>query len=379
MLVVFSTLFSFAVLEILARVYLVNFAPDTFFNKYASIDQLNERYGAPRFVPHRYLGFYPTPNYSVGTNRHNSLGYRGEEIAIPKPEGLFRIVCIGGSTTYGAGVEDYRETYPYLLQQELNQAGYENVEVVNAGAFSYSSAESLINFQFRILDLEPDLIIVYDNVNDIPPRLVWPHKFYMADSSHFETRRIEFQPPFWEGSALIRMLLVRANLTESHGSLRRNYIESRGSYYGGLFQLQLAQGTYPTGYLARVSIQKMLDENPPIYFERNLRNLVALAHSYNVEVVLLTFAFNPQKQGTDVHYTSEEYQFAYLQQNDVIRLVAEATGAHLYDFWAEMPLNDEYFADGIHFSGLGEVVHANLIAQYLIENNLVPGSEGRAP
>ncbi len=371
-LVVGSTLFTFVVLEIAARIYLLNFAPDTFFNKYASIDQLNERYGAPAFSAHRYLGYFPTPNYTVGMNRHNSLGYRGEEVTIPKPEGVFRIVCMGGSTTYSIEVKNYRQTYPYLLQRDLQQAGYENVEVVNAGVSGYSSADSLVNFEFRLLDLEPDLIIVYDNVNDIPPRMIWPPELFMGDASYFETRLFAFVPSFWERSTLLRMLLVRAGWAEPHDSLRRNFHESTEFSYNGLFSAQMQKGIYPDGFFQEVSIQQMLETNAPVYFERNLRNLVALAEAHGVQVVLLTFGYTFERPDVP-NLISPEYEFGYLQHNDIIRQIAATTNAYLYDFWAEMPKDAAYFTDGIHFSIRGEQVHARLIAEYLIENQLVPG------
>ena len=49
--------------------------------------------------PMPYLNYIPSPDYPD----HNRLGYRGPEITIPKPEGVFRIVAIGGSTTYSTG------------------------------------------------------------------------------------------------------------------------------------------------------------------------------------------------------------------------------------------------------------------------------------
>ena len=58
---------------------------------------------------------------------------------------------------------------------------YENIEVINAGVPGYTSWETLINFQFRVLDIEPDLIIIYHGTNDTHARLVLP-KFYQSDN-----------------------------------------------------------------------------------------------------------------------------------------------------------------------------------------------------
>ena len=117
-----------------------------------------------------YVHFVPNPNFED----HNSLGYRGDEFTIEKPENIFRIVAIGESTTYGFGV-NYSLAYPARLQEILHtDYGYNNVEVINGGVIGYTSYEVLTNFQFRILELDPDLIIYYGALNDADTRFEDP-------------------------------------------------------------------------------------------------------------------------------------------------------------------------------------------------------------
>ena len=54
------------------------------------------------------------------------------------------------------------------------QADYvrDEVEVLNAGVPGYNSWESAIDFQTRVLDAEPDLVVVFFGVNDVHARLV---------------------------------------------------------------------------------------------------------------------------------------------------------------------------------------------------------------
>ena len=87
-----STLILLILLEAGARIYLFHFADESSFRRYASLPQLQKRdlYEKTKFSHHRYLGYYPTPNYEKGKNRHNSMGYRGEEIKSSKPDGEFR-------------------------------------------------------------------------------------------------------------------------------------------------------------------------------------------------------------------------------------------------------------------------------------------------
>ena len=57
------------------------------------------------------------PQYPQSEFWTNSLGFRDEEISIPKPPGIYRIVCIGGSTTVEGPRNDL--TYPKILQRLL--------------------------------------------------------------------------------------------------------------------------------------------------------------------------------------------------------------------------------------------------------------------
>lgn len=96
------------------------------------------------------------------TYSHNSKGYRSDEFAIEKPQGKIRIVTLGGSTTYGVGVNN-NETWPHYLAQELG-ASY---EVINMGVPGYSSRENLIQTELDLSALQPDLAIYYIGLNDL--------------------------------------------------------------------------------------------------------------------------------------------------------------------------------------------------------------------
>lgn len=373
---VLSFAFTFAAAEIGARYYLVHLAPRYIFDKYASLDQLEARYGEARHTEHRYLMFYPKPDWISGLNRHNSLGYRGEEVAVPKPQGVFRIVCMGGSTTYSASVEDYREAYPYRLQAELREAGYENVEVVNAGVFSYTTIETLVNFETRVLDLDPDLVIIYDGVNDIDSRLILPKRYYTGDGIGYAQRLPVSAPTVWERSTLIRMALVYTGRAEPSISLLKNFVYTPESYVGNLFQNQVKNGTYPAAPFRASPVMEILAANAPVFFERNLRTLVAIADLAEVQVVLATFTASPLFDDNP-RASSPEFQAAYTEQNDVLRRIAASTSAELFDFAAVMPLDAVFFSDGVHYTAEGNALRGELFARFLIENGLVGGEAGR--
>jgi uncharacterized protein YjbI with pentapeptide repeats len=96
----------------------------------------------------------------------NSEGFRGAEFSPIKPNNTYRIVMIGGSTTFGMGVFD-NETVPFQLEQKFQSETSEfNVEVINAGIGGSWSKLEVDLIKNRIIDYDPNLLIVYDGAND---------------------------------------------------------------------------------------------------------------------------------------------------------------------------------------------------------------------
>ena len=102
----------------------------------------------------------------------NSEGYRTHEFARPKPKGLLRIICIGGSTTVAGRTND--ETYPALLQRKLRDRfpGLP-LEVLNLGVSSATTDYWYARLP-RVFGYEPDVVVQYPGVNDISWRAL-PH------------------------------------------------------------------------------------------------------------------------------------------------------------------------------------------------------------
>ncbi len=137
-----------------------------------------------RIQPHPYLAFCVKPGFqqdrlATGGEQvsHNSLGFRGPETTWDKPPGIYRIVALGGSSTYGFGPSTDAATWPARLEFHLNAAAPpRRVEVINGGCQGYSTFESLINLSLRMVDLEPDLVIVYHAINDMRCALWHPSR-----------------------------------------------------------------------------------------------------------------------------------------------------------------------------------------------------------
>lgn len=101
--------------------------------------------------------------------RSNRFGMREREYALPKPEGVFRVVLLGDSFVYGLGApEEVR--LGAVLERELNarlQGGAERVECLHLalGSWNIRSATSFLRRQ--LTPLAPDLVIHVTVSNDL--------------------------------------------------------------------------------------------------------------------------------------------------------------------------------------------------------------------
>jgi len=96
----------------------------------------------------------------------NSYGFRGVEITKDKPTDTLRIFAVGGSTTFSVGVED-DFTWPVYLEKKINKFNPKsNVQVINAGISSATSHQNSKLIEQKLIQFKPDLIIMYEGVND---------------------------------------------------------------------------------------------------------------------------------------------------------------------------------------------------------------------
>lgn len=94
-----------------------------------------------------------------------TVTWREQAYSLSKPKDVRRIVLLGGSAVYDT-VKDYRESWPYLLEQKL-KAGGRKIELINMGFYSESSIDELYKLNEFGMALNPDLVIVFDGANDV--------------------------------------------------------------------------------------------------------------------------------------------------------------------------------------------------------------------
>ncbi len=136
------------------------------------IQRVDDDLEAPYNVEDRLLMWSHPPGYEKGPVRINSLGLRDREYSPDKPDGVFRILCLGDSCTFGYDIP-VEYAYHSVLEDMLNAdpvGPWARFEVLNAGVTGYSTEQMLGYLRHRGLMLEPDLVTVYPAGNDTNKR-----------------------------------------------------------------------------------------------------------------------------------------------------------------------------------------------------------------
>jgi lysophospholipase L1-like esterase len=300
-------------------------------------------------APHPYIGYTLSPRFDRPLLHHNSLGFRGPEIARVKKPGTMRLICLGDSSTYGFSISRDERTWPMRLQMYLNRVGSPTpFEVINAGAPGYSSFESLAMLEFRGLELRPDIVVVYLGFNDLRAS-TWPE--VQPDNSHFRrswgvpddpaTRVLELSETF---------LLARWFFTD----YRHKVIEL------ARYVIVPEDGDQLTHGLQRPKEQGFIN------FERNVRSIVAVARAHRMRVLLITQAYG---EGTIDAQRAEIIGSAMSRISQIVRQIGGEgdSDVALLDARRLLPTMPGIFTDGVHMNDDGADFLARLITARMME------------
>ncbi len=85
-----------------------------------------------------------------------------------KYNNIYRILCVGDSSTYGIGASDVNKfSYPRQLQRILDEkVPNKKIDVVNLGIPGINSSQVLNRFRKYLSKYNPDLVIVMIGIND---------------------------------------------------------------------------------------------------------------------------------------------------------------------------------------------------------------------
>jgi len=323
-----------------------------------------------RVEPHPYLAYANKPGYAsderAGGGKqvsHNALGLRGPETTWEKPAGVYRIVCLGGSSTYGFGPTSDATTWPARLQEHLNAAAPPlRVEVLNGGCQGYTSFESLINLSIRLIDLQPDLVVVYHAINDMRCA-VWQQA--RRDNTHWRA--------IWpvERKSAIERLLARTTTFRLLRNLDPAWRARRSGDLGWYAIRDYGRGSYSMGPAAEIGFQSL---------HRNLVGIAGVARQHGARVL---FGLQATRWSDFDRFGDE----AWIQRDGMKRAleITRATGAELdvpvvdlaavLEAEAERQVaangSDTIFTSEVHITDEGADLLARTLAASILELGLV--------
>ncbi len=336
---------------VLVSEFIFNILNNKFFNKKLKFDK-SFRKDDIYFTSHPYLPYEMKKNMSF-TNKAkanyknlkfdyyfpslstNNLGFANgidgsREVKIQKEKDIFRINCLGGSTT--GNYLEYKDvvySYPLLLEKLIHDNnGDKKVEVNNFGQGGYNSAEVLINFLFKVLHTNPDMIILYIGYNDIRSYLT---KNFKNDYSHF-----------------------RKNIDLSNlGFFLNNHLPNINlNFYKYLLQKLSVRNS-----LLDVVSKGELDvnQNPKKglqVFKNNLESIITICKAKNITLILSSFCKNENKVDNE-NFLGQKFLEIVDQENKIIKELSKKHNCDFVDNENLIEKNDENFVDSIHFSHLG--------------------------
>lgn len=117
-------------------------------------------HGEVYWVEQGSLHLEPFPHKETGGSFRVSTDANGLRAPLhteQKPDGAYRVMTLGCSTTFGWGVDD-EQTYPARLEAILGESGHA-VEVINGGQPGHSSFQGLWLWEKTLARYKPDVVV----------------------------------------------------------------------------------------------------------------------------------------------------------------------------------------------------------------------------
>ena len=142
-------------------------------NNLSCVNDLSEIFGDSNILIRDICNLHESNKYSeliplVTEPNLNSHGFRGTEFSEAKSPSTYRIFMIGGSTMFGSGATSDQTTIPGILQKMFDSDNsIQKIEVINAGLSGANSDTELELIDKKLIAFSPNLVIVYDGLNNL--------------------------------------------------------------------------------------------------------------------------------------------------------------------------------------------------------------------
>lgn len=272
----------------------------------------------------------------------NSFGFNDLQWSREPQSGVPRILCLGSSTTEGGNSSGRPGTYPFQLEEVLQQRTGRDFEVMNAGVSGWTTAEILVSWFLTLKDFRPDVVVLHEGANDLWPRFL---ANFEPDYSHWR------KPVQIPRLTVIEHFLVSWSRLYLHLRMRGGKVPDMvelTSESNGPREPEIEQGTLP--------------RETSLPFRRNVLEIAHSAQESGCTVVLMTMPQNPNAN------VSESWRYGVRENNQTLRELAREQGCLLADaeevFGARPQLAAE-FLDFVHLSSGGNLAKAEIVADAL--------------
>ena len=368
LLIVVFALLPIIVLDIVIGVFSDNLMPEYGSkNLELALRQAEGYRDTLNVTAHPYLTYENTKNYTKnGTKQHNNWGFRDTaDVKEKKTNGVYRILTLGGSTTYGQGVSHPYEAWPKLLEEKLNNSKFTKYQVLNGGLPYGTSAELLSHYLYRYRRFSPDLVIIHLGGNDSGP-LKFPN--YNDEYTHWRSLKASGSNGLRPGE---KFLIKNSNIMRLIYSVwydKMNYSKE------GVFS--------HTKGIAREKIedvQKNVELNQPRGYEAYLSLLIRNVKNDSSDVLFFnfygpdsTFLENGSSEAlAKANYTTnftKNYKSNLLARSKT-REVAKKVCAEQNVLYTELKqgvIMDTCFIDQCHLNFTGQMVKADFIFELFL-------------
>ena len=289
----------------------------------------------------------------------NRYGLRGALPALPKPAGRTRIICIGGSTTFGF-VSD-GEDWPARLQSLLSGDG--DFEVINAGRPGATTWSDFRYLRDRLVRLEPDVVVLFEGFNDL----------WRGVRRHFAEQE-DYGSVDPELPADVQPLDL--------GEPRSGPVRFSFAAYlvGRLLGSRIHGPDAPVGPRLAPG-QFHFDPAVVSIYESNLAAMIEFCRKHGIEPIVVTFVGcddarrSPDEQRLCLKYVLDNMPQLDAQRaqegldlyRQVTREVARKQNAPLVEAAARMTKDTAFYGDTVHLTPEGEDRLARVIAPEILE------------
>lgn len=303
------------------------------------------------YVEHPYLNYAVNPAVTYGGFRQFNAEYkiRRSEPIRPRDQVNWRVLVLGGSTTFGEMLSRETDTWVFQLEQRVRTL-CDRCDVINGGVGGYTVLENFIHYVTLLTNLKPDVVLFYEGINDAHARL------FGDITSDYSNYRIPWRS---EGA-----VLPRPNPALTWLYPYRFYFLSR--------QILRVQQTGIGGVTSRpypppTEWAAALKRNSPNAYKTHLRDLSLLILAQGSRAVIIPQHF------VALNDVDRIFMEGVTQHNIVNMEVAKELGMpYLRDLVASGTFNLDDTFDNCHFNERGSAKMADLVFAFLVTNKIVP-------